>query len=102
MKFFSEGAQRTTLSDRNSGKSRTPLVRARKKWRSTERTRSFHARIESLNKAYLLHPYTDVALRSEEQTSELKSLMRISYADFCLKNKNNKTQKITKQITYLN
>src|SRR3546814_10575683 len=26
-------------------------------------------------------------LRSEEQTSELQSLMRSSYADFCLKNK---------------
>src|SRR3546814_1103836 len=29
--------------------------------------------------------------RSEEHTSELQSLMRISYAVFCLKNKNNKT-----------
>src|SRR3546814_3844346 len=28
--------------------------------------------------------------RSEEQTSELQSLMRISYAVFCLKKKNNK------------
>src|SRR3546814_10504009 len=28
-------------------------------------------------------------LRSEEHTSELQSLMRISYAVFCLKNKNN-------------
>src|SRR3546814_8199723 len=28
-------------------------------------------------------------LRSEEHTSELQSLMRISYAAFCLKNKNN-------------
>src|SRR3546814_10241653 len=27
-------------------------------------------------------------LRSEEHTSELQSLMRISYADFCLKQKN--------------
>src|SRR3546814_3499827 len=27
-------------------------------------------------------------LRSEEHTSELRSLMRISYADFCLKKKN--------------
>src|SRR3546814_1308733 len=26
-------------------------------------------------------------MRSEEHTSELQSLMRISYADFCLKNK---------------
>src|SRR3546814_4043915 len=29
--------------------------------------------------------------RSEEHTSELQSLMRISYAVFCLKNKNNNT-----------
>src|SRR3546814_2508986 len=35
--------------------------------------------------------------RSEEHTSELQSLMRISYAVFCLKKKNNKnTQTITK------
>src|SRR3546814_10692423 len=31
--------------------------------------------------------------RSEEHTSELQSLMRISYAVFCLKNKNKKTRK---------
>src|SRR3546814_4464703 len=31
--------------------------------------------------------------RSEEHTSELKSLMRISYAVFCLKKKKNNTQK---------
>src|SRR3546814_5939378 len=30
--------------------------------------------------------------RSEEHTSELQSLMRISYAVFCLKKKTNKTQ----------
>src|SRR3546814_437060 len=35
--------------------------------------------------------------RSEEHTSELQSLMRISYAVFCLKKKN--TQKIHKQIS---
>src|SRR3546814_1531031 len=32
------------------------------------------------------------AARSEEHTSELQSLMRISYAVFCLKKKNTKTQ----------
>src|SRR3546814_3624345 len=32
--------------------------------------------------------------RSEEHTSELQSLMRISYAVFCLKKKNNKTSTI--------
>src|SRR3546814_2576010 len=32
------------------------------------------------------------AVRSEEHTSELQSLMRISYAVFCLKKKKNNTQ----------
>src|SRR3546814_4160787 len=32
------------------------------------------------------------AMRSEEHTSELQSLMRISYAVFCLKKKNQMTQ----------
>src|SRR3546814_1988241 len=38
--------------------------------------------------AYLSQPTT---FRSEEHTSELQSLMRISYAVFCLKKKINKT-----------
>src|SRR3546814_5463170 len=33
--------------------------------------------------------------RSEEHTSELQSLMRISYAVFCLKKKNQHTKRIT-------
>src|SRR3546814_4987529 len=33
-------------------------------------------------------PVRDIAKRSEEHTSELQSLMRISYAVFCLKKKN--------------
>src|SRR3546814_4175974 len=40
------------------------------------------------------------ALRSEEHTSELQSLMRISYAVFCLKKKKNKP--IQKHIQYSN
>src|SRR3546814_6329842 len=41
------------------------------------------------------------ATRSEEHTSELQSLMRISYAVFCLKKKktNNKTEKIIANTT---
>src|SRR3546814_9518358 len=35
--------------------------------------------------------------RSEEHTSELQSLMRISYAVFCLKKKKTKTKRITNQ-----
>src|SRR3546814_6266075 len=39
-------------------------------------------------------------LRSEEHTSELQSLMRISYAVFCLKKKKKKMTKVThKQLT---
>src|SRR3546814_10755981 len=37
--------------------------------------------------------------RSEEHTSELQSLMRISYAVFCLKKKNNTVLKETARTT---
>src|SRR3546814_8117512 len=37
-------------------------------------------------------------LRSEEHTSELQSLMRISYAVFCLKKKNNNQKNILHKI----
>src|SRR3546814_967250 len=36
-------------------------------------------------------PFIDATLRSEEHTSELQSLMRISYAVFCLKKKTSTT-----------
>src|SRR3546814_8926220 len=38
------------------------------------------------------------AARSEEHTSELQSLMRISYAVFCLKKKNNENNSIKHAI----
>src|SRR3546814_1047644 len=42
----------------------------------------------------------EASSRSEEHTSELQSLMRISYAVFCLKKKNNpKTTTLTPQLT---
>src|SRR3546814_7718196 len=44
------------------------------------------------------HPGAQGGLRSEEHTSELQSLMRISYAVFCLKKKNNITKNITEHI----
>src|SRR3546814_9755052 len=39
-----------------------------------------------------------VAFRSEEHTSELQSLMRISYAVFCLKKKTNDSRKSRNQL----
>src|SRR3546814_9151523 len=46
-------------------------------------------------------PPTVPATRSEEHTSELQSLMRISYAVFCLKKKrqHNTTTHITREIS---
>src|SRR3546814_2113722 len=41
------------------------------------------------------------AIRSEEHTSELQSLMRISYAVFCLKKKKNKNTNITTCTTHI-
>src|SRR3546814_8086303 len=38
-------------------------------------------------------PNASGVMRSEEHTSELQSLMRISYAVFCLKKKNNEEEK---------
>src|SRR3546814_1575464 len=40
-----------------------------------------------------------IGVRSEEHTSELQSLMRISYAVFCLKKKKNKTADTTNPTT---
>src|SRR3546814_7452894 len=40
--------------------------------------------------------FDDFVFRSEEHTSELQSLMRISYAVFCLKKKKNKKLKSKK------
>src|SRR3546814_9782852 len=44
-------------------------------------------------RVYTRHDTTRHADRSEEHTSELQSLMRISYAVFCLKKKKYKTRK---------
>src|SRR3546814_1893794 len=44
------------------------------------------------------HRLREVAERSEEHTSELQSLMRISYAVFCLKKKKEQTKE---QHTYI-
>src|SRR3546814_1903900 len=49
-------------------------------------------------------PRPEMPTRSEEHTSELQSLMRISYAVFCLKKKNQKNKlspQITTYITYI-
>src|SRR3546814_5037272 len=50
--------------------------------------------VDSIAARRLGQPEEFGAMRSEEHTSELQSLMRISYAVFCLKKKNYKQQQL--------
>src|SRR3546814_6481227 len=50
------------------------------------RTRQIASR-NKVFRSYIGQGYYDTIVRSEEHTSELQSLMRISYAVFCLKKK---------------
>src|SRR3546814_5474966 len=52
-------------------------------------TRNGHAAREFASAVEVGMVGVNVPIRSEEHTSELQSLMRISYAVFCLKKKNN-------------
>src|SRR3546814_5910451 len=54
---------------------------------------TFNLRAEELATAVAIAMGADKLMRSEEHTSELQSLMRISYAVFCLKKKKTTTQK---------
>src|SRR3546814_4155855 len=50
--------------------------------------------IEHVDDVLLIDDEFDAVCRSEEHTSELQSLMRISYAVFCLKKKKKKDWKV--------
>src|SRR3546814_2060266 len=52
-------------------------------------------------RARLVHINPRASIRSEEHTSELQSLMRISYAVFCLKKKKNNRKTITCQQIHI-
>src|SRR3546814_9941249 len=60
-------------------------------------------RLDRVDPAYVDQVDEHSAARSEEHTSELQSLMRISYAVFCLKKKNNQhiTEKPTKSSNHV-
>src|SRR3546814_4723471 len=60
------------------------------------------ASLATSNKAWPRVSTTFLSPRSEEHTSELQSLMRISYAVFCLKKKKNNTQsKVKRKKLYI-
>src|SRR3546814_4074420 len=54
---------------------------------TAERRADFKGRLDRVNALVLAYSELEVPVRSEEHTSELQSLMRISYAVFCLKKK---------------
>src|SRR3546814_6477086 len=58
---------------------------------------AFHALFAPLEQLSHGTDMKPVTMRSEEHTSELQSLMRISYAVFCLKKKQNKYTKVTRK-----
>src|SRR3546814_10370147 len=65
---------------------------------------AFHRSLQSTNGIDLGYPDLGAqrrqCLRSEEHTSELQSLMSISYAVFCLKKKNNTNNHISQLIKH--
>src|SRR3546814_9790206 len=64
---------------------RAPPDRGAERARTTAPAAAHARRVPSARPTRFLR----IRARSEEHTSELQSLMRISYAVFCLKNKNN-------------
>src|SRR3546814_7718628 len=70
-------------------------------WASRDEALDLHDWLDEMRRE-LIAPRVQKSrsLRSEEHTSELQSLMRISYAVFCLKKKKNlDNQMATKQLT---
>src|SRR3546814_4616702 len=65
---------------------RLGLKRENLKWIKPKQTALVQVR--SGSNAGLTNTFKEVILRSEEHTSELQSLMRISYAVFCFKKQN--------------
>src|SRR3546814_6821493 len=92
-----------SLSAAEPGESRSGVqVRARRPGPYADRGREGRLRHRSPRRDLcsavprVLYPPRGIfANRSEEHTSELQSLMRISYAVFCLKKKNTKDNNIT-------
>src|SRR3546814_7942691 len=65
----------------------TTLFRSAARWALARLRRRDHDRAVALGHGEAVDPLARCQHRSEEHTSELQSLMRISYAVFCLKKK---------------
>src|SRR3546814_4423491 len=71
------------------------------RWKRGNRRTADRARCNSAQESGAGNRRGCEVLRSEEHTSELQSLMRISYAVFCLKKKTSNTQRQTNNKTEL-
>src|SRR3546814_1819785 len=67
-------------------------IRNRRRRDSPPLTRALAVHVHGYHRTIRLR--VEIVLRSEEHTSELQSLMLISYAVFCLKKKHNKSTTI--------
>src|SRR3546814_4367897 len=93
-----QGSYCSTSPSRCSGLMRRPMSNAF----PIRRAASICGRKRAICAGLLKITWSDAFIRSEEHTSELQSLMRISYAVFCLKKKKKqkeKTQHTTSTIT---
>src|SRR3546814_4368556 len=70
--------------------------------RSRQGIRPAAGRLQAACAGNPLQPWPPPAYRSEEHTSELQSLMRISYAVFCLKQKRQNTYQYARHIIKMN
>src|SRR3546814_2506476 len=84
--FETEQAQRKLPE---FGPGDTVVVNVKVKEGNRERVQAYEGVVIGKKNAGLNSAFTVRKIRSEEHTSELQSLMRISYAVFCLKKKNN-------------
>src|SRR3546814_5267505 len=84
--------RRKGLSDLMAGLMLVPLFRRLAHWINSLFARSDHHLQIDRGERIFEAPHYDLRYRSEEHTSELQSLMRISYAVFCLKKKKTNTR----------
>src|SRR3546814_3705517 len=74
------------------GEGRTPLIKLENLPKQIGFEGELYVKFEGLNPT---GSFKDRGMRSEEHTSELQSLMRISYAVFCLKKKKHNNKNMT-------
>src|SRR3546814_10433048 len=89
-RFRSSGARRPARAEGVRGQSRMAAIRHKARGAAREPDGGTPGR-PVISCASWGEAFRAIRSRSEEHTSELQSLMRISYAVFCLKTKNNES-----------